>query len=90
MSILVLALTLIPCSDTACTTDTAHSHKEDKTDECTPFCICDCCGAQITLTSFNFGTPERQFHTLSEETNQLYISSYIPGFYGHIWQPPKI
>ncbi len=90
MSILVLALTLVPCSDTACTTETAHSHKEDAADECTPFCICDCCGAQITLATFHFGTPERQFHVFSGDATPVYSSSYIPGFYGNIWQPPKI
>jgi hypothetical protein len=90
MSILVLAMTLVPCSDTACTTDIAHSHKEDLADECTPFCICDCCGAQITLAEFSFGSPDRQFHVLSQASNLEYTSSYILGFYGHIWQPPKI
>lgn len=98
MSLLVMALSLVPCSDAmnecepkpTSHEDTSHNHQADHDDFCSPFCSCNCCGANVVLSGFGFQEAiNPQYIPISEEVN-TYTTSYIPSFYGNIWQPPKI
>ncbi|CAM2966891.1 hypothetical protein SAMN05444143_11054 [Flavobacterium succinicans] len=66
-----------------------HSHDKSK-DLCSPFCICNCCGSQITSFSefviIDFPIPSKGIKT------QLptYKSVFASNFFGSIWQPPQI
>lgn len=67
-----------------------HDHSETK-DFCTPFCLCSCCGTvsgivlQWNTHNFNHVKPFELF-----KTKEFYKSTFIPRYFGEIWQPPKI
>ena len=66
-----------------------HSHDKEK-DLCSPFCICNCCGSQITSFSefviIDFPIPSKGIKTLLP----TYTSVFASNFFGSIWQPPQI
>ena len=100
LSVYLVFLSCIPCSDTindvkvsdsvsnSKSTD-KHSH-ETSDDFCSPFCFCNCCGQTI----LNYQTAQlTSFQTAIQEIKVLnlnYNSSLISVFSGSIWQPPKI
>jgi hypothetical protein len=98
MSVLVLTLSLVPCSDAMneCKPkvitheESSHSHKTDHDDFCSPFCSCNCCGATVVLGSFGFQETLNPVYIPIGEKVISYSSSFIPSFYENIWQPPKI
>ena len=55
-----------------------HSGHETDSEQCTPFCLCACCGQ-----SFN-----SSFYDLN--LFPIYKTSFISEGYLSIWQPPKI
>lgn len=101
LSFYIFALSTIPCVDIehdsaahAKVNHTSekekHSHDKDS-DLCSPFCICNCCGQQITLTlvpsiNYNFQVQFEEIKT----SNSIYTSAFNSTFYGSIWQPPQI
>ena len=66
-----------------------HSHDKEK-DLCSPFCICNCCGAQILnyspAISFDFSIISSDIKT----KGPFYRSIFASNFFGSIWQPPQI
>ena len=89
LSLLVMALTLVPCSDTPCDTEKTHTH-EQHDDQCTPFCTCVCCGAQTQVPQYPFTYSHSPIITYISLSLPQYNSTYTPGFHHSIWQPPKI
>ena len=100
LSIYLTALSFLPCADLEVNSlvhiskelssyKENHSHNKEK-DLCSPFCICNCCGSQITSFSefviIDFPIPSKGIKT------QLptYKSVFASNFFGSIWQPPQI
>jgi len=91
----ILVLSLSPCGDNVeCdksnkTEQSQNSHKHKK-DNCTPFCICACCG-QLVASKINY--PVAQTILRPENLNKsiaIYNQTFISKFSDTIWQPPKI
>lgn len=100
LSIYLIALASMPCADVEVNsaghslnvhqTDLEnHSHDKSK-DLCSPFCICNCCGAQILnyspAISFDFSIISSDIKT----KGPFYRSIFASNFFGSIWQPPQI
>ena len=102
LSIYLVALACLPCADGGIDTDHSstaqkelvadrHNHSEDKhIDNCSPFCICNCCGAQILnyspVTVFEFS----RAISLITVALPTYTSILTSNFHGSIWQPPQL
>ena len=64
-----------------------HDNHED-TENCSPFCMCSCCGQTI---SYEFiSTIEFQNQTLKHNEVSKFQSALISEYSISIWQPPKI
>ena len=100
LSIYLVLLTSIPCADmetnslahesvTHDIADSGHSHDKDN-DMCSPFCICNCCGAQISnySPSLSFELPLVSQEIKTKEP--VYTSVFASSFFGSIWQPPQL
>ncbi|MEN2412404.1 DUF6660 family protein [Flavobacterium mesophilum] len=99
LSIYLMALSNLPCADMEVnsalhktaqfSSEANHSHDKDN-DLCSPFCACNCCGAQVlsylSATVFEF---PKTYHQISIPLPS-YNSVFISDFYGSIWQPPQI
>ncbi|MFV8271287.1 DUF6660 family protein [Flavobacterium sp. GT2N3] len=100
LSIYLIALSFLPCADLEANDlahtakelssfNQSHSHNKEK-DSCSPFCICNCCGAQISsyfpTTTFNLPTVS----AIIKLPLPTYKSILTSNFYGSIWQPPQI
>ncbi|MCP2025554.1 hypothetical protein L1276_000694 [Flavobacterium sp. HSC-32F16] len=99
LSIYLIALSNMPCADMEVNSamhttaqfasEENHSHDKDN-DLCSPFCACNCCGAQVlsyqTSVTYEFPAP----YTKISITLPTYNSVFISNFYGSIWQPPQI
>ena len=91
----VLALSFAPCADELeCneiyTTESSHSKHTHEKENCTPFCICACCGQPVT-SKINY--PVAQTILKPETFNKsiaIYNQTFISQFSANIWQPPKI
>lgn|GEM_PF-166240 len=97
-SVYFLSLSCIPCSDkddckypksdqsTLATTD--HNSHNNNTENCSPFCMCACCGQSCNFehlqTDLGFNFP-----TVLQKTT-VYKSSFVSDVSFSIWQPPKI
>lgn len=97
-SFYLLALAVMPCSDkdncqyqsadqsTFATTD--HSDHDSDTENCSPFCMCACCGQ---FFSSPFSHYSLSLHVpVSLEKFPVYKASFVSEVYLSIWQPPKI
>ncbi len=97
-SFYLLALAIMPCSDkedckyqiasqsTFATTD--HSDHDSDTENCSPFCMCACCGQSLSSPFTNYCLP---FHvSISLDKFLVYNTSFVSEVYMSIWQPPKI
>jgi hypothetical protein len=96
LSIMVLALTCLPCSDARCAMAAAkakathaanQSNDEDHEDACSPFCHCACCAGfsiQHIVSSFHLMAPGKNAGHYSFYTVALKEMASV------VWQPPKI
>ena len=97
-SFYILALSCMPCSDkddcnymsadqsTFATTD--HSDHDSDTENCSPFCMCACCGQSF---SSSFASYSLALHVpVSLDKFPIYNASFVSEVYLSIWQPPKI
>lgn len=99
MSIYLMALSNMPCADMEVnsamhktaqfSSEENHSHDKDN-DLCSPFCACNCCGAQVLSyqMSANFEFPSA--YAKISIPLPSYNSVFTSNFYGSIWQPPQI
>ena len=98
-SLYLLTLSFMPCTDgedckdetqsqtsTFATTD--HSNHDNDTENCSPFCVCACCGQNIT-TLF-YPVDFLSFKPVSKQVFSVYTSAFVSEVYFNIWQPPKI
>ena len=99
MSIYLMALSNMPCADmevnsamhktTEFSSENNHTHDKDN-DLCSPFCACNCCGAQVlsyqTAVTFEFPAVSSIISIPLPNYNSVFASN----FYESIWQPPQI
>ena len=96
LSIYLISLSVFPCADVLVSddhdteihlaqTDGGENHSDD-TDSCTPFCQCQCCGAQITAfhsDSIDFTNP-----TIAE-VQSVYEDRLSKEYHNTPFQPPQ-
>ena len=98
LSLYITALSLVPCADGMVPLSVKyaieedafgeHHHSEDHKDDCTPFCICVCCGSMIV---FSNDAPQ-----LNDKVDISRVGSFQFYFdysfdYNHgVWHPPVI
>ncbi|WP_460474266.1 DUF6660 family protein [Emticicia fontis] len=102
LSMYILTLSFLPCGDVEdCNevgnvpvifSQSSHSEHQDDAEFCSPFCICTCCGTNI---SYNFHIPflasEDQPYVFTQNLRVAYKNdSSLSNFFGNIWQPPKL
>jgi hypothetical protein len=95
LSLLILVLSIKPCSDGNNTEDQQqdeisdnHNHQNDSDDTCPITCICNCCGITITyqpILKFDLDLNNQ----ISTEILSVYQSIYRFNFHSNIWQPPQ-
>jgi hypothetical protein len=95
LSFYVLVLTTVPCIDRPFDKDihqsgqagnAAHNHEND-TDQCSPFCVCNCCGSQVlSIETILISS----ILPLNKEHVFWYASTFKSNLFHSIWQPPKI
>ncbi|RZJ65215.1 MAG: hypothetical protein EOO50_14655 [Flavobacterium sp.] len=67
-----------------------ENHDQSHADQCSPFCVCNCCGAQI-LTFENIQTFQAAIILEIAIRQEIhYTSPFASSFSGSIWQPPQI
>ncbi|SHG28387.1 DUF6660 family protein [Flavobacterium defluvii] len=99
LSIYLMALSNMPCADMEVNSamhktaqfSSEDNHTHDKqNDLCSPFCNCNCCGAQVlsyqTTVTYEFPSAYTQISISLPSYNSVFISN----FSGKIWQPPQI
>jgi hypothetical protein len=77
---------IVPCSKTKHATESQAAHSHNYHDQCSPFCVCACCGTIVEVNALA---------SLPSPVEQIIYSSYIlkektlsPVSFS-IWQPPK-
>ena len=97
-SFYILALSCMPCSDkddcnyvsadqsTFATTE--HSDHDSDTENCSPFCMCACCGQSCSFTHFQADL-SLNFPTIAQKVS-VYKAIFSSEVSFSIWQPPKI
>ena len=96
LSLLILVLSIKPCSDGNNTEDQQqdeisdnHNHQNDSDDTCPITCICNCCGITITyqpIIKFDLDLNNQ----ISTEILSVYQSIYRFNFHSNIWKPPQL
>ena len=66
-----------------------HSHDKNS-DLCSPFCVCNCCGAQVLSYFSGISYEFKSITTIIKLPLPTYKSIITSNFYGSIWQPPQI
>lgn len=98
-SFYILILSVLPCTDkeecneptqTHISINTEHQNHNHETEHCSPFCICACCGTNISITFFTtFQIIERPIFNTSISYS-LFNEHIKSNFFGNIWQPPQL
>lgn len=97
----LLGIAVIPCGDvynacepsaqTATTPDKDnHSHGNDSDDVCSPFCTCSCCNISVNAKPNFTKLREDRVYSNNTKKSPVYNSTCTAGFYGNIWQPPRL
>lgn len=94
-SIYILLLSIAPCGDSIeCDernqTEKSHNDHKHENENCTPFCICACCGQPVT-SKINY--PAVQTVSKPDIFNKniaINDQTFNSQFSASIWQPPKI
>ena len=99
MSIYLMALSNMPCADMEVNSamhktaqfasEDNHSHDKDN-DLCSPFCVCNCCGAQIMNYAPVIAFAVQPITPVITTPTPSYQSVFYSGYYGSIWQPPQL
>lgn len=102
-SLYITFLGLLPCQDSLAfvsndtpasvhveTSDHEHRDSEDE-DDCTPFCICACCGAILDVPPTLLSLAEVVPLPPTGATKPDFSHSWNPGiFVDGSWQPPRV
>ena len=99
LSLYIATLSMMPCTDGmlqtsnhsgAELTTVEHNHNHsDHQDDCPPFCVCACCGINLTLPSaddVDMSTPMGHHIVIKS----LYSFDYSFDYKEGIWHPPTI
>lgn len=96
LSLLILLLSLKPCSDGNNSEDLkkenssiSHNHQEDSDDSCPVTCICSCCGMSVTFESIKIFTFKVN-NPIPNSPISSYQSIYQFDSVAAIWQPPQL
>lgn len=96
LAIYIFALNLAPCADNDSSGNTTHieisegfndDHQHEKSDFCSPFCICQCCHINATyfeILDFNIGS-----NNISTVVF-YHIEGIVKDFSSNILQPPQV
>ncbi len=95
LSLLILSLSLKPCSDGTNIEDNHseeisvnHNHQDDSDDSCPITCFCNCCG--MTITYVPIPSPILELNTeISTLIYSNYKSNYRFDILSTIWNPPR-
>lgn len=97
-SFYILALSCMSCSDKDdCNymsndqskfATTNHSDHDSDTENCSPFCMCACCGQSCSFTHFQTDLSQN-FPTVAQKVS-VYKAFFSSKVSFSIWQPPKI
>nr|WP_315202064.1 DUF6660 family protein [uncultured Flavobacterium sp.] len=100
LSFIFLILSSMPCADMETnnsahtktefvSNDNNHSHNKEN-DLCSPFCTCNCCGAQVLSYQANVVFDFSTISAVITKSLPTYKSIFSSNFFGSIWQPPQI
>lgn len=65
-----------------------HSDHEHESEQCSPFCICSCCGTYSQISSI-YELEVKINNTISDRALP-YVTDHISEISLSIWQPPKL
>ena len=97
LSVLMLSFSVIPCEDEIvyddnnvemhCSDDNKQDNHSDK-DNCSPFCVCQCCQIHIafSIPFFKKIIIDRSV----EEKTEIYQNLYEKDTFFLVWNPPKL
>lgn len=93
LSLYFLGLSIMPCMDAERTTaevvvSQSQWEQAPHQDDCSPFCICNCCG--VAVSKLNAAPITLSFPIASGEKIAFSPTFYTDDRYSDIWQPPKI
>jgi hypothetical protein len=77
-----------PSAEQTASATTDHSSHDNDTENCSPFCMCACCGQSFSFTHFQADLG-LNFPTVSQKIT-VYKASFTSEVSFSIWQPPKI
>ncbi|WP_341224761.1 DUF6660 family protein [uncultured Arcticibacterium sp.] len=97
LSISVLLMAIMPCGDDfllsvkgnvegARLVDRTHQHQDGEEDDCSPFCLCQCCGSSFAFDLSLVPLKLWEFTTYSYSFN--YSFNYTGDFSVGVWHPP--
>jgi hypothetical protein len=66
-----------------------HSHEKEN-DLCPPFCVCNCCSANVLIYSSTISYDFPIIYKVIKTKEPFYKSIFASNFTGSIWQPPQI
>lgn len=97
LAVFIGFLALQPCSDGDVHAEDekhvqvgdTHSHNSNAQDDCSAFCICICCGANIQLASATIFYQVKEPKVFSTRLFG-YTSFYKSYFSNSIWEPPTV
>jgi hypothetical protein len=97
LSLYLLAISCIPCTDEVATLDNStqtillltdtQTDASQETDLCSPLCVCSCC-AGFVLSTVQHTLPKAI--GFSQAIKSLYKQESLSCLSFSIWQPPKI
>ncbi len=95
----LLFLSALPCADkndcneiakTEIQKSTNHQKHNNENENCSPFCICACCGVSVTQINPTDFTVELVNYFTSKNNFISYKFTYSSINFCNIWQPPKL
>ena len=90
LALTVFGLSVYPCSDGLhCDEEqetTSHNHSEDENDDCSPFCVCACCGS--TYMESKVKTIEPTIEQIDFLFTFHYSFHYSFSYQSAVWHPP--
>jgi len=98
MSILLLLLTGVPCSDDIVSYRAGNnaeaqiysSTSTEKHDNCSPFCVCGCCKTLSVSSPMKISLAEALLEQHVERLYPNYTEQWYQNNVLDIWQPPKL
>ncbi len=92
-------MAVMPCADDIPSADqndaqgyysymNTDSHSHDGQDDCTPFCICQCCGASITAAQSADGDGVNKSSNFDYSLH--YSFNYDYHYSNGVWHPPTV